>query len=402
MKVEYPSLIRSVSAPLCVVICLAVAAAIISQVPQKAAASPAPHPGAAAAAWRPLFNGHNLDGWEVVGPGSWSAEDGALVMRRPAEDHGGGWLVTRQNYGDFILRFQLQPGAHLYNSGVLIRDAGHAKVGRPAVNGFEIKLAQGDRVENGNGTIWYVADAPIHEIPEHEWTSFEIRCEGDHITTLMDGHKMAETHSRRSYYGGIGFHLHGGNDKPEVRFRKIEIQELAPGPHPDRLMEEQLTEAPGEFTDVLPDTALANGWTLKDGVLHGSGAGQESTAAVKGTYGDFMLTFDFRVSAGGTAGVEFRGGSEFRISDKDETFPSGSVPGVSRAFFTDQCLQNVYHPGRWNQAHLYVSGNHMVTLLNLVKSGDGHSTGSLRGPLAFRVSAGSTVDFRNVRIKKIG
>jgi len=382
---------------------IAILAAIAALGASNSAARP---PAPSRDAWQPLFNGRNLEGWEAVGPGLWTAENGELVMRRPPSDRGGGWLVTRKNYGDFLLRFELKPGHHLYNSGVLIRDPGHAKIGRPALNGFEIKLAQGDRMENGNAAIWYVSNAPIREIPEHEWTSFEIRCQGDHITTFMNGQKMAEAHSRRSYSGGIGFHLHGGNDQPEVRWRNIEIRELPPAPHPDQLEEEKISGASGESSDLLSALApLSNGWTLRDGVLHGTatspGAGDSWTMAV-GPYDNFLLTFDFKVSAGGIAGVGIRGGPEYRISDKDQTFPSGSVPGFARAFITEEeCLQEVYHPGKWNQARFYVHGDHVITFLNLHNSAEGHSAAGRLREIGFRAAPGTTVDFRNVQIKKV-
>src|SRR5690242_10716436 len=112
--------------------------------------------------WKKLFNGRDLQGWEVVNAGRWTVEDGAIVMRRQPHDTSGGWLVTTGDYGDFILRLKFMPGRDLFNSGILVRDPGHAKTRRPALNGFEIKLAQGDRVENSNGTIWYVASAYLH------------------------------------------------------------------------------------------------------------------------------------------------------------------------------------------------------------------------------------------------
>ena len=35
--------------------------------------------GAATSDWRPLFNGRNLDGWEVIGDGQWTVLAGGII-----------------------------------------------------------------------------------------------------------------------------------------------------------------------------------------------------------------------------------------------------------------------------------------------------------------------------------
>lgn len=369
--------------------------------------------------WKRLFNGRNLDGWEVVNAGNWTVEDGAIVMRRQPNETGGGWLVTRQDYGDFILRLKFKPENEHFNSGILIRDPGHAKTTRPALNGFEVKLAQGDRVENSNGTIWYAASAYLRPLPAEEWTDVEIRCIGDHIATFLDGHKMAETHSRRSYKGAIGLHLHGGRDQPEVRWKDIEIMELAPVPRGFQLMEEELVQAPGETRPLL-DAVVINGgvnrvsgdpsaWKIDAGVLRGVGREGDKTVLTSGSYANFVLSFDFRISGQGDAGLLFRvpdasapsGGYEFHVVDGDAVNPPASIVDVARAFMLDSNLQRIYHPGKWNQSRIYASGDHLVTYLNLEKELDVHDGRSREGRIGFRVGRDATVEFRNVTIKQV-
>ena len=58
-------------------------------------------------AYRPLFDGATLDGWEVRGAAQWTVEDGALVGRPARGEPGGrGFVVSRDQYANFILRFQ--------------------------------------------------------------------------------------------------------------------------------------------------------------------------------------------------------------------------------------------------------------------------------------------------------
>ena len=346
--------------------------------------------------WKALFNGHDLSGWEVVNAGRWTVEDGAIVMRRKPNEWGGGWLVTKQDYGNFILRLKFKPGADVFNSGILVRDPGHAKTTRPALNGFEIKVAQGDRVENANATIWYVASAYLHTIPAQQWTTFEVRCIGDHITTYMNGEKMAETHTRRSYKGAIGLHLHGGHDQPECRWRDIEVLELPAAPCDFQLAEEKLAQSPGEFRPLLNTNLPLGGlrsrsgdaaaWVFQDGVLRGTGGNRESILATNEMYADFVLSFEFKAKSGGDAVLEFRvpqtlyrsasiappirKGYEFNIADGDEVNPTASLIDVGRAFMLDASLARVYHPGNWNQAQIYATEDHLIVYLNLMKEVD--------------------------------
>jgi Domain of Unknown Function (DUF1080) len=381
-------------------------------------------------AWKPLFNGRDLEGWEVVNTGRWTVEDGAIVMRRVPGNYSGGWLYTKKDYGDFILRLKFKPGTDSFHTGILIRDPGHGRIGRPGYNGYEISVAQTIRNENTNGAIYYLANAYVRKIAAEEWATFEVRCRGDHIVAFMNGEKMAETHSRRSFRGGIGLHLHGGNFEPEYRWRDIEILELPEAPHEYRADEEKLATADGQVVSVLDSELLESGsarlgdrnasWIFENGVLRGTGAAKDAWLVTKQSYGNLMLTFDFRMSAGGQAGLSvhvplvsaeandsaldakslFAHSLEYRITDNEEE-PASSILGLARAFNLDSCEQRVYRPKAWNQAQVFASGDHFISYLNEHKEVDFHSDRSAPGALAFHVGAGATVEYRNIMIKPV-
>ena len=79
--------------------------------------------------WESLFNGKDLTGWVVkckladAGKQFWRVEDGTILADSMADKrHDYIWLLTEQEYGDFVLRLHFQayrdnPG----NSGVQIR-----------------------------------------------------------------------------------------------------------------------------------------------------------------------------------------------------------------------------------------------------------------------------------------
>lgn len=122
----------------------------------------------AADGWQPLFNGKNLDGWEVIGDGVWLVmQDGTLVgERRPSKDnpvpgsatitraqYNGwrdqqSWLYTRQDFGEFDLHLSFWTRV-MGNSGVSIRDSSRARYSitippdytrTPSKIGYEIQI----------------------------------------------------------------------------------------------------------------------------------------------------------------------------------------------------------------------------------------------------------------------
>jgi hypothetical protein len=72
---------------------------------------------APAAEWKQLFNGKDLNGWSIVGPGSFTVENGML------KTHGGMGLLwyTQKQFGNAILRVVFKTTGPTDNSGVYIR-----------------------------------------------------------------------------------------------------------------------------------------------------------------------------------------------------------------------------------------------------------------------------------------
>ncbi len=371
--------------------------------------------------WTKLCNGRDLEGWEKFNTGgTWTVENGIIVARRTLPDRGASWLVTKKDYGDFILRLKYKSAYERYNSGILIRDPAHAKLFRPAFSGFEIIIAQGQQDENTNAGIYDVANAYPQVLHAGEWADFEVRAIGDHIVTYMNGKKMAETHSRRSYRGGIGLHLHGGDEPAENWWKDIEIQELPPAPRPYQLAEEKMEVAPGEFTPLASSLdadftrtgdSKAN-WSLDQGILRASGGTQEFWVLTTKSYEDFALTFDFKMDSPGSGGVGFRipAGASDNFADRgymlaidgdDAQNPTGSIDNVARSFVLDPRLQKIFLPGQWNHARIYATGDHLITYVNSIKTAETHVQRSSRGRIGFRAGPGTAIEYRNLNIKAV-
>ena len=83
----------------------------------------------------PLFNGQNLDGWDVASPGAWKANDGIL------ENHSGhSAIISQKKYANYVLTFEWRiPKDDPHQNGILLyldRGAYTPKQKNPVRNGF--------------------------------------------------------------------------------------------------------------------------------------------------------------------------------------------------------------------------------------------------------------------------
>jgi len=183
--------------------------------------------------WIDLFNGRNLDGWEVVegSEDDWSVVDGTLTCA--GQDHG--WLGTEERYDNFrlVVEFRLPAGG---DSGVFLRAADE---GNPAFAGLEVQLLDDRAAEYRHqpahgrcGGIYSVAGpARLLSKPAGEWQTLEIVCGIDRVTTSLNGQpateidlmEAAKRHAGAARTTGrIGLQSWG----TAVEFRRVRLQGL--------------------------------------------------------------------------------------------------------------------------------------------------------------------------------
>jgi HEAT repeat protein len=180
-----------------------------------------------------LFNGENLDGWEVIGdPESWGVENGILYT----DGVGSGWLSTTSVYDDFIieLEYRVPVGG---NSGVFIRAP---RDGNPAYQGLEIQILDDYAERYANLQPWqytgsiYDVLAPSKRVTKTagEWQQMKIVADGPKIQVTLNGEMIlsanlinhmekADGHPglvRRSGYIGLQ------NHSDRVDFRNILVK----------------------------------------------------------------------------------------------------------------------------------------------------------------------------------
>ncbi|MEA1950382.1 MAG: DUF1080 domain-containing protein [Planctomycetota bacterium] len=195
-----------------------------------------PCPKEAAKGFVSLFDGKSFEGWQK-GIGGYQIEDGKLVSKKG----GGGTILTRRQYADFILRFEykLEPGG---NNGVAIRSPLKRT---PPADGMEIQILDdtSPKYKNlkdyqFNGSLYRRIPAKRgHAKPVGQWNSEEIMCKGSRLkitlngtvildadlepygTKAVDGSPHPGLQRKKGYLGFMGHH-------DRVEFRNIRIKEL--------------------------------------------------------------------------------------------------------------------------------------------------------------------------------
>lgn len=206
--------------------------------------------GPQADGFTPLFDGKTLEGWEQhSGKAVYRIEDGVIVGK-PVPNTGNTFLVTKKEYGDFILEFEFKVSNDM-NSGVQFRSqffekpteitVGEKKQRIPAdrVFGYQYEIDPSRRAWTGGvydeGRRGWLFD--LKKSPEAQkafkagaWNQARVECKGDRIRTWINGVPAADLTDSLTTKGVIALQVHGIGkvEKPdaEIRWRNIRIQEL--------------------------------------------------------------------------------------------------------------------------------------------------------------------------------
>jgi hypothetical protein len=171
--------------------------------------------------WETLVDGSRPEPlaqrWTELGEGHWRYADGALEGR----DGKGGFLVTKQGYGDFTLRAEFWTDEPA-NSGLFLRAQDPAKVS--ADSAYEVNIFD-KRPDPSYGTGAIVGVAKVAQPGPRaagRWNTFEITARGDRLTVLLNGQQTVDATDGRHRSGPLALQSAGG----VIRFRKVEIRAL--------------------------------------------------------------------------------------------------------------------------------------------------------------------------------
>jgi len=183
--------------------------------------------------WVPLFNGKNLDGWQAYGEEKWVADHGTIFGESTSGKYG--YLLTKKEYKDFDIRLKFNCTSE-GNSGLFFhsRITGENPKWGPDIVGLQAEIdparhTGGIYESGGRGWVALPTEAGEKAIkPVGQWNSMEVRVEGNHIVTHLNGVQIVDyTYTPAKYTGGhIGLQIHTGEHGFQIRFKDIEIQTL--------------------------------------------------------------------------------------------------------------------------------------------------------------------------------
>ncbi len=225
---------------------------------------------ASAGPWKPLFNGRDLDGWKVVnGQAPYAVQDGAIVGSTVAGSPNS-FLATEQNYGDFILEYEVMQDVGPTNSGVQFRSESRADVQDGRVHGYQCEIDPSDRGWTGGiydearrGWLYPVSLNPraVTLYQYGRWNHFRIEAIGSSLRTWLNGMPVSHVIDDMTLSGFIALQVHSvrGPDQAgrRIHWRNIRIQteDLRPAPVDDIFIRNMIP-------NNLSEAEKAQGWTL--------------------------------------------------------------------------------------------------------------------------------------------
>jgi hypothetical protein len=177
-----------------------------------------------------LFNGKNLDGWEIQSNGQFSVEDGILKLNK-----GKGWLRSSETFADFTMTIEFRFLEKDANSGIFVRTGPDSKTdeGGWPNNGYQIQCI--DMIEHqyplGHlipyGAPEFQSESSIDALksvykPAGEWHIYEITCDGETMEIKLNGAIITTATSIKNLTGHVGIQ----GEEGLLEFRKIDIEHL--------------------------------------------------------------------------------------------------------------------------------------------------------------------------------
>jgi hypothetical protein len=186
--------------------------------------------------WKPLFNGRDTEGWELVGDGNFIVEIGLL------KSQGGMGLLwyTGQKFGVVKLRI-IYKGADKNNAGVFIRiPETPEEAWMPVNKGYEVQLDDREDELHKTGLLYSLTKARATPDIAGDWNAMEITLEGNRTIVYVNGVLVTDYTGRdsvpekvetyepdrgpRPEKGYIGLQNHSEED--EMHIREVSVKEL--------------------------------------------------------------------------------------------------------------------------------------------------------------------------------
>lgn len=184
--------------------------------------------------WIPLFDGKSLDGWKAnENAGTFSVKDGELIVKGDRSHLFYAGPVNKADFKNFELKLEIltKPGA---NSGVYFHTA-FQDSGWPA-KGYEIQVNNTHKDPKKTAGVYAVQDNFTAPAKDDEWFTMEIKVEGRHVVTKVNGKVISDFTEPENWTPPKGMPgrmidrgtiaIQGHDPGSEVRYKSILIKPL--------------------------------------------------------------------------------------------------------------------------------------------------------------------------------
>jgi hypothetical protein len=175
--------------------------------------------------WITLIDGERgMDNFTRIGEANWRAEGGAIV----ADDGKGGFLMSKQEFGDYQLHVEFWPADNA-NSGIYMRCSDLKNVTDKTCHEANIFDQRPDQTF-ATGGIVHMGKVLQPVKAGGQWNTYEITAKGRAITVLLNGVKTAQIDNAQWLNGPLG--LQYGTLPPNaapggaIKFRKVQVRPL--------------------------------------------------------------------------------------------------------------------------------------------------------------------------------
>ncbi|WP_297095031.1 DUF1080 domain-containing protein [uncultured Draconibacterium sp.] len=296
--------------------------------------------------WKQLFNGDNLNGWTVLnGTAEYKVENGEIVGTSKTGTPNT-FLVTENNYGDFILEYEMKMDEGL-NSGVQIRSNSLPDYQNGRVHGYQVECDDSDRAwsagiydEGRRGWLYPLEynKSAKSAFKKGQWNNYRVEAIGNSIRTWLNGVPVANLVDDKTAEGFIGLQAHSiGNNTAhagkEIRWKDVRImsenldenriempEEVAEVSYlTNKLTQREQEEGwkllwDGKTTKGWRGVKLENfpekGWHIEDSKLvvenaDGAESGNGGDIITIERYKNFILEVDFKLTEGANSGIKY-------------------------------------------------------------------------------------------------
>lgn len=284
----------------------------------------------------PLFDGKTLDGWKTLGGAAeYRVIDGAIVgSSRPGVPNS--FLVTRKDYGDFILEFDVRQDVGPTNSGVQFRSLSTPQFENGRVHGYQTDIDPSERAWSGGiyeeaQRGWFYTGEmhpPAKALYQFgQWNHYRIEAIGPRLRVWINGGAAADVIDDATKSGFIGLQVHSINTPEEAgrttSWKNLAIQtaDLKRNPAmgifirnnlPNHLDAEEAAQGWKLLWDgksargwhaARGQEFPAKGWSLARGELAVASQGGGGDIITDEEFGAFELQMEFKLSEGANSGI---------------------------------------------------------------------------------------------------